>query len=39
MEFMSLNKIGENMNNETFGITFQYAICVKYKLVNFFLQN
>jgi hypothetical protein len=22
------------MNNETFGITFQYAICVKYKLEN-----
>lgn len=22
------------MNNETFGITFQYAICVKYKLGN-----
>ena len=22
------------MNNETFGITLQYAVCVKYKLVN-----
>ena len=22
------------MNNETFGITFQYAICIKYKLEN-----
>jgi hypothetical protein len=22
------------MNNETFGITFQYAICIKFKLDN-----
>jgi hypothetical protein len=23
------------MNNETFGITFQYAICIKFKLDKF----
>lgn len=27
------------MNNETFGITFQYAICKKYNLINTISQN